>query len=75
MPLCQEGALIARLPVQVNLNGKAASIRKLCLCPSQQSLPSHRCDAVASEDVDVKLSDLRNGRQLLPRRPVTASVI
>lgn len=39
----EEGALIARLPVQVNLNGK---------------------------DVDVKLSDLRNGRQLLPRRPV-----
>eukprot|EP00434_Breviolum_minutum_P014113 symbB.v1.2.012444.t1/scaffold860.1/size157271/13 len=38
-----EGALIARLPVQVSLNGK---------------------------DVDVKLSDLRSGRQLLPRRPV-----
>lgn len=39
----EEGALIARLPIQVSLKGK---------------------------DVDVKLSDLRSGRQLLPRRPV-----
>ena len=30
MPLCQEGALIARLPVQVNLNAPAVSLPLFC---------------------------------------------
>ena len=68
----KEGALIARLPVRASFEGKA--FPSSALCTSSTKVITTLCTAgyhhtVHHQDVDVKLSDLRSGRQLPPWRP------